>query len=229
MVYMGSKRRIAKDILPIILKGRKEGQYYVEPFCGGCNLIDKVEGPRIANDNNYFLIRLFVALQNGWIPLSELTREQYKDIKENQESYPPELVGFAGFPCSFGGKWFGGYCKPNAKRQNYILEAHNSLLKQIEHLKDCGFSCGDYFDMYIPENSIIYCDPPYSATTGYKMDFNSDIFWNWVREKSKTNKVFVSEYNAPSDFECIWEKEIPCTLNKNAQDKRIEKLWVYNG
>lgn len=38
---MGSKRRIAKDILPIILENRKENQFYVEPFVGGCNLIDK--------------------------------------------------------------------------------------------------------------------------------------------------------------------------------------------
>lgn len=32
MKYMGSKSRIAKHILPIILKNRKDGQYYVEPF-----------------------------------------------------------------------------------------------------------------------------------------------------------------------------------------------------
>lgn len=44
MKYMGSKWRIAKHILPIILEGRNDGQYYVEPFCGGCNMIDKVQG-----------------------------------------------------------------------------------------------------------------------------------------------------------------------------------------
>ena len=32
MVYMGSKRRIAKFILPIILANRTDGQWYVEPF-----------------------------------------------------------------------------------------------------------------------------------------------------------------------------------------------------
>lgn len=35
MKYLGSKARIAKEILPIILKDRKVGQYYVEPFVGG--------------------------------------------------------------------------------------------------------------------------------------------------------------------------------------------------
>ena len=37
MKYMGSKSRIANEILPIILKNRKPNQYYVEPFCWGCN------------------------------------------------------------------------------------------------------------------------------------------------------------------------------------------------
>ena len=44
MKYMGSKARHAKELLPIILKDRKEGQWYVEPFVGGCNMIDKVTG-----------------------------------------------------------------------------------------------------------------------------------------------------------------------------------------
>ena len=44
MKYMGSKNRIAKHILPIILKDRIENQYYVEPFVGGANMIDKVDG-----------------------------------------------------------------------------------------------------------------------------------------------------------------------------------------
>ena len=47
MKYMGSKARFAKEILPITLQGRKPNQYYVEPFVGGCNIMDKVKGNRI--------------------------------------------------------------------------------------------------------------------------------------------------------------------------------------
>jgi DNA adenine methylase len=75
MVYMGSKSRIAKHILPIILKDRKPYQYFVDCFAGGMNLIDNVTGPRIANDINPNLIAMFAALQGGWIPpTSILTR-----------------------------------------------------------------------------------------------------------------------------------------------------------
>ena len=46
MKFMGSKNRIAKEILLIILKDRKEGQFYIEPFCGGLGTMDKVLGNR---------------------------------------------------------------------------------------------------------------------------------------------------------------------------------------
>lgn len=59
MQYLGGKTRIAKEILPIILADRKEGQYFVEPFCGGCNVTANVSGNRIANDYNEYLIAMF--------------------------------------------------------------------------------------------------------------------------------------------------------------------------
>ena len=49
MMYIGSKRRIAKEILAIILKDRRPNQTYVEPFCGGCNAIDKVTNPQLCD------------------------------------------------------------------------------------------------------------------------------------------------------------------------------------
>ncbi|NRB83319.1 MAG: hypothetical protein HRU49_06050 [Winogradskyella sp.] len=52
MKYMGSKARFAKDLLPIILKDRKPNQVYLEPFAGGMNMTDKVDGMRIANDQH---------------------------------------------------------------------------------------------------------------------------------------------------------------------------------
>lgn len=39
MIYQGSKNRISKHILPIVTKYLTENRYYVEPFCGGCNMI----------------------------------------------------------------------------------------------------------------------------------------------------------------------------------------------
>ena len=59
MKYMGSKAKIAKEILPIILSNRLESQYYIEPFCGGCNSLCHVNGNRIGNDKNNYLIAMW--------------------------------------------------------------------------------------------------------------------------------------------------------------------------
>lgn len=229
MQYMGSKNRISKEILEIILKGRKKYQWYVEPFCGGCNAIDKVDGLRMANDYNDYLISLWKALQRGWIPPTEISKELYTDIRLNKDMYPRELVCFVGFLCAFGGKWFGGYAK-NSKGDNYAERGSRVLLKQIKKLVNVKFFSGSYDDLIYPYQSIIYCDPPYEGTTKYKDDFDHKKFWQWVRDMTiKGHKVFVSEYNAPEDFECVWEKEVKTVLNKNTQSaNRIEKLFIYS-
>ena len=106
MKYMGSKNRIAKHILPIILKDRKENQYYVEPFVGGANMIDKVDPliapKRFGSDFNEYLPELWKAAESGWMPPYSLTEDEYKHIKNNKDSYPKELVAWVGFAISFG-------------------------------------------------------------------------------------------------------------------------------
>tara|TARA_R100001143_G_C3327419_1_gene117723 strand:- start:152 stop:916 length:765 start_codon:yes stop_codon:yes gene_type:complete len=221
MKYMGSKARFAKEILPIILADRKPNQWYVEPFCGGCNTIDKVDGNRLANDINPYLIAMWVELLTGWIP-NEIDKDTYLDIRDNKDKYHACEVGWAGFNCSYSGKYFGGFAGRTRTKNNtvrdYQAEAKRNTLKQIENLKTVIFVSGEYWNFNIPPNSIIYCDPPYQDTTKYSNDFDHDMFWNWVRNKSRLgNTVFVSEYNAPCDFECVWEKQTKSSLSANGK------------
>lgn len=232
MKYMGSKSRLAKHILPIILKDRGDS-FYVEPFAGGMNIIDKVDGKRIANDVNIYLIDMWKALTDGWIP-SEYSREEYIHIRDNKNIYPNHLVGYAGFCLSYCGKWFGGYAGITSTRdgiRDYQKEAKNNILKQVKQMKGVVFSNTDYWEMDIPSGSTVYCDPPYAGTTEYKdSGFNHSLFWKWVREISEDSRVFVSEYNAPEDFKCVWQKEVASSLSANGSSggnkKSIEKLFV---
>ena len=84
----------------------------------------------------------------------------------------------------------------------------------------------------LPANSLIYCDPPYKGTTRYATgSFDHDKFWQWCRDMSDSGHiVFVSEYNAPDDFKCIWSMEgIVSDLTVNGPQKRsVEKLFVYS-
>lgn len=230
MKYMGSKNRHANEILSIVLKNRTEKQAYVEPFVGGFNIIDKVQGIRIANDSNFYLIELFKAIQSGWEPPEEISENEYKEIKLHKNNYTPSLVGFVGFGCSYSGKWFGGYARGNAangKPRNYCLESKKNLLAQAPYLKDVLILNKNYLELDIPENSIIYCDPPYAGTTSYKDKFNHQIFWDWVRNIKSKNTIFISEYSAPDDFECVWSKKVNNTLVKETGSKQgTEKLFV---
>jgi DNA adenine methylase len=64
----------------------------------------------------------------------------------------------------------------------------------------------------------------------YKDDFNHNEFWQWCRDRANEGHiVFVSEYNAPDDFECIWQKEIVSSLDKDTGSKKgMEKLFRYS-
>ena len=229
MKYMGSKRRIAKDILPIILENRMPNQWYVEPFCGGCNMIELVNGNRIANDYNEYVAEMWNALVNrNWQPPTEITEEQYNYIKTNKEQYPKELVGFTGIAVTFGSTWFGTYAR-NKRGTNYAMEGRSNLMKQVERLQGTIFISSSYCDIALPKNSIIYCDPPYEGVAGYKDKFNHIAFWQWCREKTNEgHSVFISEYNAPNDFECIWQSELKTNMNAKYETKPVEKLFKFS-
>lgn len=229
---MGSKAKYAKEILPIILQHRDNHLWYVEPFAGGCNLIDKVCGQRLANDINYGLMGMFERLCCGiFIPPDTISNEQYNDIKSNPRKYNPDLVAFVSVGCSYSGKSWGGYARgKNSKgiERNYCKESADNLIKQKNGLKGTLFSSIHYENLVIPDNSLIYCDPPYAGTTKYKYAFNHVAFWKWCDEKVKEgHKVFVSEYNAPLDWICVWQKQVNSSLTKNTGAKQaIEKLFT---
>lgn len=203
MVYMGSKNRIAKELIPIITKDLKPNQWYCEPFVGGANMIDKIEHPyKLGADNNKYLIALLEAVQNGQELPEHITKDEYIAVKTNKDNYPDWYVGFVGFVCSFRGIFFCSY------------------------VSDVIFKCSSYDALDIPANSIIYCDPPYNGTTKYKDNFDSDAFWQWCRDKAKEgHTVYVSEYNAPEDFKCIWEKQINSNLGGTSKTA-TEKLFT---
>lgn len=226
---MGSKRRFAKDLMSIMLKSRKPNQWYVEPFCGGCNVIDKVSGNRLANDINAYVIAMWQSLvYEQWLPPTTVTEPEYLDIKKNQDKYPKNLVGFAGCLLTFGSSWFSTYAR-NSRGTNYAMEGRKNLLQQAKNLFGTVFKSIPYNQLELPTNSIVYCDPPYQGTGKYKDTVNHTDFWQWVRDTSnRGHTVFVSEYNAPKDFVCVWQSEIACGLNSNYRTNTTERLFVYS-
>lgn len=235
MQYVGSKQKLAKYLIPFILNDADNSKWYIEPFVGSFGMMTNVyRDKRIANDINFYLIEVYKAIIDGWIPPEIVTEDQYNDIKNNKTKYDPWVVGFVRYACSFAGKWFGGYARTITKKGiavNFALRGKNSLLKKKENLNNIVIHNTEYKNFYIPPESIIYCDPPYKGTTPYKgvSAFDHEVFYDWCREmKTNGHKIFVSEYNMPDDFVCIWQKPVKITINSDGSNIKhnIEKLYT---
>lgn len=211
MKYVGSKNRIAKEIIPFMLKDSAKYRCWLEPFVGGANLIDKIPSTfyRVGNDKNHYLITLLNKIKEdcSWIP-SNITEQEYYKVKYNPKNYPDYLVGFVAFCCSFGSKYWGGYARGAGR--NFCLEAKKNLIKQSKNLQDINFMSVDYKNLVIkqPSKTIVYCDPPYKNTTKYHAGINYDEFYHWLLvQHSKGCKIYVSEYWMPPEFVCIFKKK----------------------
>ena len=241
---MGSKSRIAKDIVPIIQDKIDENGIttYIEPFCGGCNIIDKIKcEKKIASDNHKYLIEMFKNLNLIQTLPNFISKEEYSNVREclnkHQNLYEDWYIGAVGFLASYNGRFFdGGYAgivhTKSGTTRNYYDEAKRNLLEQIENLQDIEFQYGDYKDLYDTQiNCLIYCDPPYQGVKQYgtSKNFDYDKFWKWCKEKSKNNIILVSEHNAPNGWDCIWEHKVIRTMDNNKRVKATEKLFIYNG
>lgn len=230
MKYMGSKNRHAKELLPIILADRAPNQFYVEPFVGGANMIDKVNGPRIGSDIHPHLIAMWRAVASGWTPPGLVSETEYKLCQQVQAV--TAHVGFVGFGCSYSGKWFGGYARGNdnlGSPRNYASESARNIVKQAPGLFGVDFRCQSFRELEIPPKSIIYCDPPYAGTTKYATGgFDHEDFWCWCDYRHEEgHTVFVSEYTAPDHWKCVWEKRVNNTLTKDTGSKQgVERLFT---
>lgn len=239
MKYMGSKSKIANNILPIIHQRIEDYKIktYIEPFCGGCNVIDKVICNRkIASDNQKYLIELLKNAKKVNDLPDEISKEHYSKVREcfNKKGtyYPDWYIGAIGFLASYNGRFFdGGYAgivktKSGAIR-NYYNEAKRNLEDQIQNLKGIEFKNVDYQYYSNYKDCLFYLDPPYKNKKQYgtSKGFDHDEFWNWCRYMSKKNIVLISEQEAPYDFECIWQQDVKRTIDNNKRVKAVEKLF----
>ncbi|AIW03086.1 DNA methylase [Proteus phage PM 75] len=229
MKYMGSKRRIAKHIIPIMVEAADKADItkWVEPFVGGANLIDKVPDrfERVGYDLNEHAIYALKDIRDGADGLPDsVTEQEYNNMKGSPAA---SVTSWARFECSFGAKFEGGYAR-NKTGANYAIYGRNLALKQSPLIQGVKFIHANYRDLSFTD-SLIYCDPPYQNTSGYKTGkFNHDEFFDWCRLQAKSNVVFVSEYNAPEDFELVWQGEIKTNFasdRKKATHNRVEKLF----
>ena len=240
---MGSKAKYAKYIVPILQDtiDNLNIDTYIECFVGGANIIDKIKCKnRYGFDRSDTLIALLVqasedfdqVLQNGSRELWDKGKEYVKNGIMPEDMSLADIGAMEFFASYCNGGFPRGYAK-NTETRNYFNEAYRNLEAQAANLKGITFKCQNYDDLDKNiSGAVIYLDPPYAGTKFYgyanqpKMDY--DHFWNWVRKLSADNYVYISEQQAPDDFEVIWEQEVKRTTNKENNFKAIEKLFRYS-
>jgi site-specific DNA-adenine methylase len=240
---MGSKARYSKFIVPILQKVIDENNIttYIECFVGGCNIIDKIQCEnKFGYDRSDTLIALLQAAQTG---MQNVLADGNRELWDKGKGYvkdgvmPEDMtlaeIGAMEFFASYcNGGFPRGYAK-NTETRNYFAEARRNLEAQAPNLEGIIFKCQEYQDLEPVSGAVIYLDPPYQNTKTYgyanqkQMDYTH--FWDWVRELSKDNYVFISEQSAPDDFEVVWEQEVTRTTNKENNFKAVEKLFKYKG
>lgn len=243
MKYIGSKAKIAAEIVPIIQDyiNKYKIKQYVEPFVGGFNVIDKIKCEnRLGNDIDPLVCALVEDCRENPALLDTLTtptREHYYDVRNNPDKfdawYRAAILFFGSYNARVYGGCYGATAKTkNGTIRNYFTESKANFIKQLPNLRDILVGCADYRDLRFPKNEkvLIYCDPPYSEGVGYSAKFDTVEFWAWCRlQASAGHIVIVSEYTAPPDFLCVWKKPIKSSLNNRAKTARVEKLFIFGG
>ena len=246
MTYFGSKRRYVSEIVPIIDKYIEKNNITTiyDIFCGGANIGDKFQCENvICSDLSPSLIALHQQAQEDFslIP-TDGSREYWDEAYTNWKmlrasnfkdfsvlTMPLYKIGAIEWYGSFSNGGFPrGYAKNSATR-NYYQEArrNHEAQSKLKNYKKIHFICSDYRELEIPEDVLIYADSPYKNTKPYGISpkFNHEEYYNWLREKSKTNPIFISEQIMPEDFEAIWHKDTNRTCGRDNNFKACETLY----
>ena len=117
----------------------------------------------------------------------------------------------------------------NLQKRLESLESLGSLerLENLQSLRRLEMLQKDYAKVQIPDDAIVYADPPYKGTdcTGYKCEFDHMAFEQWLEKVPFM--VIVSEYEAPAgcvEIASIKKQSTMGTGNKGGC--KTEKLFV---
>lgn len=228
MRYFGGKARTAKRLMVCMVGKIHQSGVWCEPFVGGGSVLVESPAPtRYAADANPYLVAMWREVLRGWTPPDTVSEADYVWLRANPDVFP-HMTAFAGFGCSFAGKWFGGYAGRGAR--NYAANARNSVMRKAARMVGVTFASGDYREHTYPSGAVVYMDPPYAGTTGYAGvpgAFDTQAFWEFCRGLANRCTVFVSEYDAPDDARVVAEVPTKTDIRNRdgVRDPRVEKLF----
>jgi DNA adenine methylase len=233
MAYLGGKATSAIHILSILNNPVFDNFDYIEPFCGYCHILRRVENKSsyTISDNNEYLITLLKHIQKTKGEHPVISKSEYEELKKNPKKNKLRAA-YAAFTYSFNGKFFGSYFAKSKNGSRFYAKERKHYYDKLhdnESFHKAKISFTDYSKYKDVEGKLIYCDPPYEGTAEYHSEFDSAKFWEFVRDLSKKNYVFVSEYKAPDDFVCVQQQKKRQTVSggRGVTRKKQEKVFVH--
>ena len=122
----------------------------------------------------------------------------------------------------------------NAKlEKNKTLEQlqHLQQLERLQQLNKIKATNKSYHDFSEVSGAILYLDPPYEGShqKSYINSFDSQEFYNWAFEMSKSNIVIISSYSISDErFEVVYsfDKARSCLQGGTSNKEKNEKLFM---
>lgn len=116
----------------------------------------------------------------------------------------------------------------------WSLERLQSLerMERLQSLERLRVTSLSYDEIDIPDDAVVYCDPPYHACDkdlyeGTASAFDHGAFYDWCVRVSKTNPIFISEYSIEDDrFEIVAEKQKITTMSQVKSFNVTERLYT---
>nr|DAI41460.1 MAG TPA: D12 class N6 adenine-specific DNA methyltransferase [Caudoviricetes sp.] len=121
----------------------------------------------------------------------------------------------------------------NAKAEDNRTLGQLKHLQQVERLQQVNkikATNKSYHDFSEVSGAILYLDPPYEGTSqeSYINSFDSQEFYNWAFEMSKSNIVIISSYSISDErFEVVYSfDKARSTLQSGTRNNKCEKLFM---
>jgi DNA adenine methylase len=243
--YNGSKGKCT-EITRIVNSLLRPGDLYWEPFLGAAKIMQGVRWEeRFGSDADPNIVGLLNAVQAGWEPPSSVSEDEYKLWMSRRKTHVGDpMLGFVGYGCSFGARYFQGYARSKEGTVNFAASARTALLRQKPFLAGVKMFVDDYRNSspYSHQHVVIYCDPPYEGTKPVGADlkpFDSAAFWEWAKVVARAgHTVLVSEYKCPfPDAAVVWQKSVAAGIrfgtggdggDKGDGTRKTEKLFLLN-
>lgn len=245
--WMGGKRRLAKQILPLF----GDHTCYVESFCGGAALFFNKEESQVEvlNDLNGDLVNLYRVVKHHLVEFLkqfEWALVSRQEFLWNQKATPETLTDIqraARFyylqKTTFGGKITGQTFGTSATRpsglnllrmEEDLSMAHLRLSRTfIEHLG--WVECVRKYDR---KETLFYCDPPYWGTEGYGSEFGLEEYDKMADlARSIKGRMLVSVNDIPEMKTAFKGLSMRClntryTVGGDQRQKAAQELLIWN-